>query len=63
MSSFLTHAAFDVVAWLAAGLIALGAVVGGQVGATVGRRVPAPWLRALVVLVGVVAIVAIVLDW
>ena len=51
------------VAWLAAGLIALGAIVGGQVGASVGRRVPAPWLRALVVVVGVVAIVAIVFDW
>jgi uncharacterized membrane protein YfcA len=51
------------VAWLAAGLIALGAVVGGQLGAKVGRRVPAPWLRALVVVVGVVAIVAIVFDW
>ena len=28
------------VAWLAAGLIALGAVVGGQLGAQIGRRVP-----------------------
>ena len=50
------------VAWEAAGLIALGAVVGGQVGATIGRRVPAPVLRGLVVLVGVVAIVALVVD-
>ena len=50
------------VAWEAAGLVALGAVVGGQVGAKIGRRVPQPVLRGLVVLVGVVAIVALVLD-
>jgi uncharacterized membrane protein YfcA len=50
------------VAWEAAGLVALGAVVGGQVGARIGRRVPQPVLRGLVVLVGVVAIVALVLD-
>ena len=50
------------VAWEAAGLIALGAVVGGQVGAKIGRRVPPPVLRGLVVLVGVVAIVALVVD-
>jgi uncharacterized membrane protein YfcA len=50
------------VAWEAAGLIALGSVVGGQVGALVGRRIPQPVLRALVVLIGVVAIGQIVLD-
>jgi uncharacterized protein len=50
------------VAWAAAGLIAIGAVVGGQVGAVIGRRVPQPVLRGLVVAVGVVAIVALVLD-
>ena len=36
---------------------------GDMLGAQVGRRVPAQWLRAFVVLVGVVAIVEIVLDW
>jgi uncharacterized membrane protein YfcA len=45
------------VAWQAAGLIAAGSVVGGQLGALIGRRVPQPVLRGLVVLVGVVAIV------
>src|SRR5262245_43861433 len=30
-------------------LLAIGSVVGGQVGATVGRRLPAPILRAVVV--------------
>ncbi len=43
--------------WAAAGLIALGAVVGGQVGATVGRRLPATALRTVIVVVGVVAVV------
>jgi uncharacterized membrane protein YfcA len=45
------------VAWTAALLIAAGAVVGGQLGASVGRRVPQRVLRGLVVVVGVVAIV------
>ena len=52
-------AIFAVVAdvdWAIAGLIALGAVVGGQLGSTVGRRLPDPALRALIVLVGVVTL-------
>ncbi len=47
------------VAWQAAGLIALGAVVGGQIGARIGKRVPAPALRGLIVLVGLAAIAKI----
>lgn len=35
-----------------AALLAIGSIVGGQVGATVGRRLPAPVLRATVVTVG-----------
>jgi uncharacterized membrane protein YfcA len=43
--------------WAAAGLIAAGSIIGGQVGARVGRRLP-PWgLRALIVSVGIVALV------
>ena len=43
--------------WAAAGLIAAGSVIGGQVGARVGRRLP-PWaLRALIVCVGIAALV------
>jgi uncharacterized protein len=43
--------------WTAAGLIAAGSIVGGQVGARVGRRLP-PWgLRALIVCVGSAALV------
>jgi uncharacterized membrane protein YfcA len=33
-------------------LLAIGSIVGGQVGATVGRRLPAPILRAVVISVG-----------
>jgi uncharacterized membrane protein YfcA len=46
--------------WAVAGLIAAGSVIGGQLGATVGRRLPPPALRALIVAVGVVAIVKLV---
>jgi uncharacterized membrane protein YfcA len=45
------------VAWLPAGLIAVGSVAGGQIGATFGRRLPPIALRAIIVAVGVVAIV------
>jgi uncharacterized membrane protein YfcA len=42
--------------WKVAGLIAVGSFIGGQIGATVGRRLP-PWaLRAFIVLVGVAAL-------
>jgi uncharacterized membrane protein YfcA len=44
------------VSWVHAGLIALGSVVGGQVGAHVGRRLPPLLLRAIIVTVGVIAI-------
>jgi uncharacterized protein len=43
--------------WGAAGLIACGAILGGQLGARVGRKLP-PWgLRLLIICVGVVALV------
>jgi uncharacterized protein len=45
------------VAWLPVALIAGGSVVGGQIGARVGKRLPDPALRAIIVVVGVVAIV------
>ena len=48
------------VAWQAALLIAVGSVIGGQIGAKVGRRTRPNVLRGLVVLVGIVAIVQIV---
>jgi uncharacterized membrane protein YfcA len=46
--------------WSVAGLIAVGSVLGGQLGATVGRRLPPSVLRGVIVVVGVVAIVSFV---
>jgi uncharacterized protein len=43
--------------WAVAGLIAAGATVGGQLGATVGRRLPPLVLRGVIVVVGVTALV------
>jgi uncharacterized protein len=45
------------VAWGAAALIAGGSLLGGVIGARVGRRLPSPVLRAVVVVVGIAAIV------
>lgn len=47
------------VAWEAAGLLAAGSVVGGQIGGTVGRRLPPPLLRAVIIAVGVTAAVVL----
>ncbi len=44
---------FAHVDWAVAGLLAAGAIVGGQVGASLGRRIPANWLRAAIIVVGV----------
>jgi uncharacterized membrane protein YfcA len=41
--------------WDVAVLIAAGSIAGGQIGAHVGRRLPAPLLRAVIVCVGLVA--------
>ncbi len=48
--------------WAAAGLIAIGSIIGGQLGATVGRRLPPNVLRAVIVVVGIVAVVSFVLP-
>lgn len=50
------------VSWAAAGLIAAGSVIGGQVGARVGRRLPPMVLRVVIVVVGLAAIVKLVFD-
>jgi hypothetical protein len=47
--------------WLAIGLLAGGSVVGGYVGAHIGRRLPSAVLRTLVVIVGVTAAVLLFL--
>ncbi|MCA2227145.1 sulfite exporter TauE/SafE family protein [Nonomuraea aurantiaca] len=46
--------------WWAVLAVALGATVGGFVGAKVGRRIPAPVLRGIIVCVGIVAIIKLV---
>jgi uncharacterized membrane protein YfcA len=43
--------------WAAAGLVAAGSMIGGIIGARVGRRLSPPVLRAVIVAVGVAAIV------
>jgi uncharacterized membrane protein YfcA len=48
--------ATDRVDWRAAGLVAGGSLVGGHLGATYGRRLPATVLRTAIVVLGLVAI-------
>lgn len=63
--NFVAAVVFIVIAevdWAVAGLVALGAVVGGQIGATVGRRLPAVVFRGVIVVVGVAAIVGLLLS-
>jgi uncharacterized protein len=48
--------------WVAAALVAAGAVIGGQLGARVGRRLAPGVLRAVIVVVGLTAI-AKLLFW
>jgi hypothetical protein len=49
------------VSWGVAGLLAAGSALGGQLGARVGRRLPPPVLRGVIVAVGVAAILKLVL--
>jgi uncharacterized membrane protein YfcA len=53
----LVFIAFAHIAWPAALLIALGSSLGGVVGARAGRLLPSFWLRVVIVVVGVAAIV------
>lgn len=52
--------AFDRISWPAVGLIAAGALVGGLVGSGIGRRLPAPVLRGVILVLGIVGIWRIV---
>lgn len=54
--------AFSHVAWGAAALLAAGAIVGGQLGARLGRRISPGWLRAVIVVVGVVVAVRLLVS-
>ena len=51
--------AADRINWVAAALVASGSVIGGFLGSSVGRRLPAPVLRGMIVVLGVVAIVVL----
>jgi uncharacterized membrane protein YfcA len=50
----------DDIDWLVVLLIAVGAFVGGIIGARVGRRIPPNMLRALIVVIGIVAAVKLI---
>lgn len=51
-----TLVAFDRVSWAAAGLIAIGSLVGGWLGAHYGRRLSPTALRAVIVAVGLIGL-------
>ncbi|MFD9127622.1 sulfite exporter TauE/SafE family protein [Kitasatospora sp. NPDC059571] len=48
--------------WTAVVLIAVGSVAGGQLGARVGRRLPPPVLRSVIVVVGLAAVTRLLLS-
>jgi uncharacterized membrane protein YfcA len=48
------------VEWGVAGLIAIGSIAGGQLGAVIGRRLPAPLLRGVIVVIGLAAVINLV---
>ncbi len=50
------------VVWGPAAIIAGGSILGGQLGSRYGRRLPPDALRALIVVVGIAAILRLVLD-
>ncbi|HZO96092.1 MAG TPA: sulfite exporter TauE/SafE family protein [Gaiellaceae bacterium] len=61
VSGLVFVAAAEHVSWPAAGLIAAGSALGGVLGARVGRRLPLPVLRGVIVAVGTAAILKLVL--
>jgi uncharacterized protein len=50
----------DQIDWLVVLLIAIGSTIGGVLGSTVGRRLPPPVLRGVIVVIGLVAIVKLI---
>ncbi|HST85236.1 MAG TPA: sulfite exporter TauE/SafE family protein [Kineosporiaceae bacterium] len=48
--------------WVIVLLIAVGSTFGGLLGASLGRRLPAPVLRGVIVVVGLIAVVRLVLT-
>ncbi|UXA20785.1 sulfite exporter TauE/SafE family protein [Mycobacterium sp. SMC-4] len=51
-----TVVAFDRISWAAAGLIAIGSLIGGFLGAHYGRRLSPTVLRAVIVVVGLIGL-------
>ena len=58
----IVFAFFAPVDWLAVLVIAVGAAVGGVIGAKIGRRLPPTVLRGVIVVVGLVAFVQLVVN-
>lgn len=50
--SFVIFAIGGQVAWLPAAVMSIGTILGGYLGAPVARRIPVPWLRALIATIG-----------
>ena len=50
------------IAWKVVGLLFIGSTVGGQIGAVVGRRLPAPVLRATIAIVGTGVAIKLLID-
>ncbi|MCV7229449.1 sulfite exporter TauE/SafE family protein [Mycolicibacterium komossense] len=55
-----TLVAFDRISWAAAGLIAIGSLIGGWLGARYGRRLSPGALRAIIVVVGLIGLYRLV---
>ncbi len=51
------------ISWSVAGLIAAGSIIGGQVGGRYGRRLPAPLLRSVIVIVGLGVAAGLAVEW
>jgi uncharacterized membrane protein YfcA len=51
------------ISWSVAGLIAVGSIIGGQVGGKIGRRLPAPVLRWVVVTAGFTVAIILGIAW